>query len=72
MNYAKIRLPKSDAADEAFFKLIRTYRLVGVREEGEVLYQVPMEALNLLEQMAVPYDLLESNLAEPVGPTGVR
>lgn len=69
MNYAKIRLPKSEAAAAAFLEIARQYRLVGVREQGEILYQVPTEALSTLDRLGVPYDLLDTDLAAPVRPS---
>ena len=72
MTYAKIRLPKTDVATEAFAVLAKEFRLVGVREQGEILYQLPTSALDRLDQMAVPYEVLDSNLAYPVGPMGVH
>ena len=44
----------------------------GVKEEGEILYHVPEEALKTLDAKNIPYDLLETNVAAPSGLIGVR
>ena len=69
MSYAKIRLSKSATSAAAFVVLAKQYRVVGIREQGEVLYQVPTEALSALDRLGVNYDLVDGDLAEPVRPT---
>ena len=72
MAYAKIRLAKSEIASRAFAQVVREYRLVGIRENGEVLYMLPELALTILDDMSAPYELLESNLESPKKPAEVR
>ena len=70
MQYTKIRLPDTDEGALAFAELAKKYRVVGVREEGRVVYHVPDEALELLDDLSLPYDVLAAELAAPVGPSG--
>lgn len=70
MNYTKIRLPDNEDGSRAFAELARRFRVVGVRESGEVVYQVPEEAIAALDESSLPYEVLEVELAAPAGPAG--
>jgi len=58
MEYTKIRLPKTHLGSQSFFELARRHRVVGLREHGEVVYEVPATALELLDAMQLPYEVI--------------
>ena len=72
MAFTKIRLPKSDAGARAFAELAKENRVVGIREHGEVVYQVPDSALDKLNEMSVPYEVVAAGLSNLAGPTEVH
>jgi hypothetical protein len=62
----------SDLGAQGLVELARENRVVGICENGEVVYQVPASSLEKLDQMSIPYEILASGLSSPVGPTGMR
>lgn len=58
MEYTEIRLPKTQLGSQSFFELARRHRVVGLREHGEVVYEVPATALELLDAMRLPYEVI--------------
>jgi hypothetical protein len=72
MKYTKIRLPETDDGARAFAELARKYRVVGVREEGGIVYQVPADAVATLDDLSLPYEVLAVELATPMGPAGTQ
>ena len=58
MEYTKIRLPKNHSGSQAFFELARRHRVVGLREHGEIVYEVPATASELLDAMQLPYEVI--------------
>ena len=58
MEYTKIRLPKTHLGSQSFFELARRHHVVGLREHGEVVYEVPATALELLDAMRLPYEVI--------------
>lgn len=67
MHYTRIRLPKSELGSRAFAALAKQHRVKGISEQGEVVYEVPSSALDLLKALGVPYETLPggpSSLAE--------
>ena len=65
MDFTKIRLPKTELGDRSFMELIRRHRVVSSRGQGEILYQVPTPALELLDSLKLPYEVVEGALATP-------
>jgi hypothetical protein len=72
MNYTKVRLPKTDQGAQAFAELAKQNRVVGVRENGEIVYQIPTCAVEKLDELSVPYEVLASGLLSPARPTQVH
>ena len=58
MDYTKIRLPQTHQGSQSFFELVRRHRVVGLRENGEIVYEVPATALELLDAMQLPYEVI--------------
>lgn len=70
LNYSKVRLPPTEATAAAFEEVARQYCLVAAREQGEVLYLIPSEALQELVRRGVSYELVEADLPAPSSPDG--
>lgn len=72
MEYAKIRLPKTVHGSQAFAALAKQHRIIGIREQGEVVYAVPKSAIELLDALGLPYESLPGSptaLAESLDPS---
>ena len=58
LEYTKIRLPKTELGSRAFAALAKQHRVRGIREQAEVVYEVPYSALELLVSLGLPYETL--------------
>ena len=54
----RIRLPKTELGSRAFAVLAKQHRVKGIRECGEVVYEVPHSAVEMLEALGLPYETL--------------
>ncbi|MBI3469030.1 MAG: hypothetical protein HY000_39000 [Planctomycetes bacterium] len=70
MAFTKIRLPKTEQGARSFMELVRRHRVVASRGHGEIVYEVPTTALEVLAALKLPYEVVEDSLAAAQGRSG--
>jgi hypothetical protein len=62
MENTTIRLPKTEPGSQAFLELVRRHHVRSAPRHGEILYEVPTTALELLDTLRLPYEIVAGAL----------